>query len=255
MSTFNNLPKPFQSADVMFYYELLQKKKVSLILKRVFDFTVSLLMLVIISPILLVIGIIIRLDSKGAAVFKQERITQYGRSFYIYKFRTMYTGSERGSQVTLKNDRRVTRIGKFLRKYRLDELLQLVNILKGDMSFVGTRPEVKKYVNLYTDRMYATLLLPAGVTSLASIEYKDEDTLLASADNSDETYVNEILPEKMRYNLEYIEKFNFFFDLKIMFMTVSAVFGKDSAANKETGENADVNVNANEKRDEVKINV
>ena len=225
MSTFNNLPKQFQSADVMFYYELLQKKKVSLILKRIFDFTVSLLMLVIISPILLIIGILIRFDSKGAAVFKQERITRYGRSFYIYKFRTMYTGSERGSQVTLKNDRRVTRIGKFLRKYRLDELLQLVNILKGDMSFVGARPEVKKYVDLYTDRMYATLLLPAGVTSLASIEYKDEDTLLASAENSDETYVNEILPEKMRYNLEYIEKFSVFYDFYLLCKTVVAVFG------------------------------
>ena len=231
LKNFDDLPEQFKNDDVFLYYNILKKKKVSLFFKRIFDFVVSLLMLIVISPILIIIGLLIKIDSKGPIIFKQERITQYGKRFYIYKFRTMYSGSEYGSQVTLKNDSRITCIGLFLRKFRLDELLQLINILKGEMSFVGARPEVKKYVDCYSDEMYATLLLPAGVTSLASIKYKDEDRLLASADDADDVYVNEILEQKMEYNLEYIKEFLFWKDIQIMFATVTAVLKKEPVQN------------------------
>lgn len=209
------------------YTAILEKKKLSIAIKRIFDVVVSLIALIVLSPIILIIAIAIKLDSPGPVVFKQERITKHGKTFKIYKFRTMLVNAEQlGSQVTVDNDPRITRTGKVLRKYRLDEFLQLINILKGEMSFVGTRPEVRKYVDAYSDEMYATLLLPAGVTSLASIKYKDEDTLLSNTDNVDDTYINEILPEKMRYNLEYIRNFSFFYDIKIMIMTVFAVIKK-----------------------------
>ena len=227
MKTIYKLPKSFHSDKILPYYEILTKKKVSLLLKRVFDFTIALLMLITLSPILAIIAILIKYDSEGSIIFKQKRVTKYGKIFCIYKFRTMYTGSEKGSNVTLKNDNRVTRVGANLRKYRLDELLQLVNILKGDMSFVGTRPEVEKYVNNYSDEMLATLLLPAGVTSLASIYYKDEEKLLDSADDTDKVYVEEILPAKMYYNLKAIKDFSLWNDIRIMFMTVLAVCGKE----------------------------
>lgn len=227
MKNIYKLPKIFYNDKVLPYYEVLAKKKVSLLLKRVFDFTVALLMIITLSPILAIIAMLIKFDSEGSIVFKQKRVTKYGKIFYIYKFRTMYTGSEKGSNVTLKNDNRVTRVGANLRKYRLDELLQLVNILKGDMSFVGTRPEVEKYVNNYSDEMLATLLLPAGVTSLASIYYKDEEKLLDSADDTDQVYVEEILPAKMHYNLKAIINFSLWSDIRIMFMTVLAVCGKE----------------------------
>lgn len=232
----NCLPDKFQNEIVSVYCEMLQKKRISLVMKRMFDFIVSLLMLIILSPIIFIIGVLIRIDSNGSVVFKQERITKYGKIFYIYKFRTMYIGSDKGSQVTLKNDDRVTKVGRILRKYRLDELLQLINILKGEMSFVGTRPEVKKYVDEYTPEMYATLLLPAGVTSLASIKYKDEERLLASSENADDIYINEILKQKMKYNLEYIRGFSFFGDIKLMFLTVVAVLKKDEYVEKEAEE-------------------
>ena len=224
---FNELPKTLQNNEVLYYYEILSKKRLSLFAKRVFDIVVSLLLLVIISPILAIIAILIKTDSSGRVVFKQKRVTRYGKTFYIYKFRTMYEGSEKGSNVTLKNDSRITHIGMTLRKYRLDELLQLFNILKGDMSFVGTRPEVEKYVNSYSDEMMATLLLPAGVTSLASIYYKDEADLLDNIDDMDKMYVKEILPAKMYYNLKGIKNFSFWVDIKIMFMTVLAMLGKE----------------------------
>lgn len=224
---FTELPKRLQNNEVLYYYEILSKKRLSLFTKRVFDIVVSLLLLVIISPILVIIAILIKTDSRGKVVFKQKRVTRYGKVFYIYKFRTMYEGSEKGSNVTLKNDNRITHIGMTLRKYRLDELLQLFNILKGDMSFVGTRPEVEKYVNCYSDEMLATLLMPAGVTSLASIYYKDEANLLDNIDDMDKVYVKEILPAKMYYNLKGIKSFSFLGDIKIMFMTVLAMFGKE----------------------------
>lgn len=224
LKKWEELPKEFQTEEVKVYYDILSKKKGSLFLKRVFDVIVSLIMLIILLPLFVILGIAIKIDSKGPIFFRQERITQYGRTFRIFKFRTMVNNAEKlGTQVTVGNDSRITRVGSFIRNCRLDEISQLLNILKGDMTFVGTRPEVKKYVNHYTKEMIATLLLPAGVTSLASIKYKDEAELLEKSENPDETYIEEILPEKMKYNLQSIEKFNFIEDIKIMFMTALAV--------------------------------
>jgi len=185
------------------------------------------LMLIALLPVLIVISIMIATDSKGSVFFLQERITQYDRKFRIHKFRTMVADAEsKGAQITVKNDKRVTKVGAMLRKYRLDELPQLIDILEGNMSFVGTRPEVTKYVKRYTPEMMATLLLPAGVTSLASILYKDEVELLNGAEDTDKAYVEQILPAKMYYNLKQIEQFSLGNDMKLIFMTLFAVMGK-----------------------------
>lgn len=224
LKCWDDLPKNMQTEAVRPYYDMLKKRKISLLFKRVFDIIGSIIMLVIFSPIMIILSIAIALDSKGGVFFRQERITQYGRKFYIHKFRTMVANAENlGSQVTVSNDMRVTKIGAKIRKYRLDELPQLIDILQGNMSFVGTRPEVTKYVERYTPEMLATLLLPAGVTSEASIKYKDEERLLQNADNADEVYINKVLPEKMEYNLISLDKFNFFSELGIMIKTVLAV--------------------------------
>lgn len=224
VKNWENLPDNMQTDSVRQYYEALRKKQVQLVAKRVFDVVVSLILLVVLSPVFLILWIAIRVDSRGAALFQQIRVTQYGREFRIYKFRTMVVDAEKlGAQVTTKGDSRVTRVGRFLRKCRLDELPQLVNILKGDMSFVGTRPEVPRYVAAYSDVMWATLLLPAGVTSTASIEYKDEDRLLSNAEDADKTYIDAILPEKMKYNLQYLLDYSFWKDIKIMIKIVLAV--------------------------------
>ena len=224
LKKWEELPKEFQTEEVKKYCNILSKKKGSLFLKRVFDVIVSLIMLIILLPVFIILGIAIKIDSKGPVFFRQERITQYGRTFRIFKFRTMVNNAEKlGTQVTVGNDSRITRVGSFIRNCRLDEISQLLNILTGDMTFVGTRPEVKKYVDYYTKEMMATLLLPAGVTSFASIYYKDEAELLEKSENPDKTYIEEILPEKMKYNLQSVEKFNFLEDIKIMFMTALAV--------------------------------
>lgn len=224
LKNWEELPKELQTEEVRPYYEVLKKKRLSLILKRIFDIVVSLVMLIILLPVFILLGIAIKVDSSGPIFFRQERITQYGRTFRIFKFRTMVNNAEKlGTQVTVGNDSRITKVGSFIRDCRLDEISQLLNILTGDMTFVGTRPEVKKYVDHYTNEMMATLLLPAGVTSFASIYYKDEAELLEKSNNPDKTYIREILPEKMKYNLQSIEKFNFMEDIKIMFMTVLAV--------------------------------
>ncbi|EOU1756638.1 sugar transferase [Clostridium perfringens] len=224
LKCWDDLPKNMQTEAVRPYYDILKKRKISLLFKRVFDIIVSIIMLVILSPIMIILSIAIVLDSKGGVFFRQERITQYGRKFYIHKFRTMVANAENlGSQVTVSNDVRVTKIGAKIRKYRLDELPQLIDILQGNMSFVGTRPEVTKYVEKYTPEMLATLLLPAGVTSEASIKYKDEERLLQDSDNVDEVYIKKVLPEKMKYNLMSLDKFNFFSELGIMIKTALAV--------------------------------
>lgn len=224
MKKWENLPKELQIEEVREYYDALQLHKGGLLAKRIFDIIMSSILLVFVSPILLVLGVLIKLDSPGPVMFRQVRVTTYGKEFHIFKFRTMVNHADTmGSQVTTKGDARVTRMGKLLRGCRLDELPQLVNILKGEMTFVGTRPEVPKYVQCYTDEMKATLLLPAGVTSRASIEYKDEERLLENAENADEVYIRQVLPEKMKYNLEAIKKFSFLEDIKTMFATVIAV--------------------------------
>ncbi|WP_455012284.1 sugar transferase [Mogibacterium timidum] len=213
-----------KSDEVKVYYDILNSRKGSLIAKRIFDFAISLLMTIILSPILLVLIILIKLDDPGPAFFRQVRITTYGRAFRIFKFRTMVVNAEElGTQVTKENDPRVTRIGNKLRKYRLDELPQLLNIITGDMSFVGTRPEVPRYVNCYSEEMLATLLLPAGVTSEASIMYKDENELIGNAEEPDKVYVEKVLPDKMRYNLDALRNFSFWCELKTMFRTIGAV--------------------------------
>ena len=224
MKKWSELPQNMQSDAVREYYDILNSKTASLIFKRLFDIVVSSVLIVICSPIMLILAICIKIDSKGPVMFRQRRVTTYNRVFRIFKFRTMVNDAEKkGTQVTTNNDPRVTKVGKLIRGCRLDELPQLFNVFLGDMTFVGTRPEVEKYVAAYTDEMMATLLLPAGITSVASIKYKDEERLLEAAENTDEVYINEVLPEKMKYNLEALKNFSFFGDIKIMFQTVFAV--------------------------------
>ncbi len=222
----NQLPEYMQTDAVRPYYDQLKKKEISLFLKRIFDIVVSLVLIVLLSPLLLVLSILIVLDSKGGVFYRQERVTQYGRKFRIFKFRTMVADADKiGTQVTVSNDSRITRVGSVIRKYRLDEIPQLFNILLGDMSLVGTRPESTHYVKHYAPEMFATLLLPAGVTSEASIKYKDEAELLNKADDVDKVYIEKVLPGKMKYNLESISNFSFIKDIETMFRTVIAVFG------------------------------
>lgn len=224
LKNWNKLPEYMRTDEVRPYYDLLQRKKLSLFFKRVFDIVVSLIMIILCSPILLIISILIVKDSKGGVFYRQERVTQYGRVFRIFKFRTMVQNADQiGTQVTVSNDSRITKVGSKLRDCRLDELPQLFNIFLGDMTFVGTRPESVHYVKSYTNEMYATLLLPAGVTSEASIEYKDEADLLDKPDDVDCVYINEVLPEKMKYNLNSIKEFSFFKEIATMFRTVFAV--------------------------------
>ena len=228
LKKYEDLPENLKNNEVKKYYDILSKKRISLFFKRFFDILFSFILLVLVFPFIIILGIIIKCDSKGPVFYKQERITMYGRKFKIYKFRTMVQNADKiGNLVTSKDDNRITKVGSKIRKLRIDELPQLINILKGDMSFVGTRPEVEKYVNAYSDEMKATLLMRAGVTSIASISYKDEDEIIAKyqalGENTDDIYVSKVLPEKMKYNLEYIEKFNIISDIKICFKTVIGV--------------------------------
>lgn len=225
LKKWEDIPREMQTEEVKRYYDLLNNKRNSLLLKRIFDIVVSSLMIVLVSPVLLGIAIWIKTDSKGPVFYRQERITQYGRRFRIFKFRTMVTNADKmGTLVTTKNDSRITKVGEKIRKCRLDEIPQLFNIWLGEMSFVGTRPEVQKYVDAYTDEMMATLLLPAGVTSLASINYRNEDEILSEyVDENhsvDEVYIEKILPQKMEYNLAYLKTFSIWEDMKLCVKTV-----------------------------------
>jgi len=216
-----------QTPEVKKYYDILKKKRTGLFFKRVFDLVVALIALVILSPVYLILAIAIKIDSPGPVFYRQERVTQYGKRFRIHKFRTMVQNADKGAQVTVNNDSRITRVGRVIRNCRLDEIAQLIDVIQGTVTLVGVRPESPKYVAAYTDEMMATLLLPAGVTSLASIYYKDEAKLLEGVEDVDKAYIEDILPAKMYYNLKGIEKFSFFGDIKIMFMTVFAVLGKE----------------------------
>jgi len=220
------LPPELQTEDVHYYYDILNKKRFSLFLKRLFDIVISILMLIALSPIFLITAIAIKIDSPGPVFYRQIRVTQYNRQFRIFKFRSMVQNADKGSQVTVKEDSRVTRVGRFIRKYRLDEIGQLIDVLRGTMTFVGTRPEVPKYTKQYTSEMMATLLLPAGVTNLTSMYYSDEAKLLNTADDTDKMYVEQILPRKMYFNLKGIEEFSLLGDIKLMIMTLLAVCGK-----------------------------
>lgn len=228
MKRWNDIPDFMKNKEVKKYYDILSSKKIDLFFKRLFDVIASLLGLIIASPILLVLAIAIKIDSKGPVFYRQERITRYGKKFKIFKFRTMVCNADKiGSLITVGNDSRITKVGNLIRKSRLDEFPQLINVLIGDMTFVGTRPEVEKYVNKYDDKMKATLLMRAGITSNASIEYRNEDEVinkyLKKGETVDDIYVNRVLPKKMKYNLEDIEKFNIFRELKICINTVIAV--------------------------------
>lgn len=227
MVNYEEIPMFMKNEVVAKYHKMLMRKKYILFFKRVFDLVFSLIMAIILFPVLIMTCIIIKCDSPGKVIFKQKRITQCGRVFDIFKFRTMVEDAEKiGTQVTTGDDPRITKCGKWLRKYRIDELPQIFNIIRGELSFVGPRPEVQKYVLQYTDEMLATLLIPAGVTSLASIVYKDESKMLENANNPDEVYVKEVLPQKMKYNIEYIEKMSIAYDIKIILKTICAVLKK-----------------------------
>lgn len=218
------LPEKMRTREVRRYYNIIVRHSGWFKVKRVMDICVSLVLLAILLIPMGIIALMIKTDSQGPVFFRQERVTQYGKIFKIYKFRTMVdNASQLGSQVTVNNDSRITRVGKLLRKYRLDEFPQLFNILAGDMTLVGTRPEVVKYVKEYSGEMYATLLLPAGLTSRTSIAYKDEDKLLKDAKDADKVYVNEILPVKMIYNLESLRRFGVREDMTVMWNTFVSV--------------------------------
>ena len=223
-----DLPAFMQTPEVRPYWEILNKKRAQLLLKRVFDVFAASVFLVILSIPMLIIAVWIKLDSEGTVYYRQERVTTYGRHFRIHKFRTMVNNADKiGSTVTVGNDSRITKIGSKLRHLRLDELPQVFDVIRGDMSFVGTRPEAVKYVEKYELEYYATLLMPAGITSEAAIRYKDEEKLLDAADDVDKVYVEQVLPEKMKWNLESIQKFSFMREIITMFRTVFAVLGKD----------------------------
>ena len=228
LKDWEDLPEQMRTDAVRPYYDAVCARRGGLIVKRLFDIAASLILLVILSPIFAVLAIAIKLDSPGPVFFRQTRVTQYGKTFRIFKFRTMVQNADKiGAQVKVGADPRITRVGKFIRDCRLDEICQLLNVLSGDMTFVGTRPEVPKYVAAYTPEMWATLLLPAGITSEASILYKDEAVLLNQAENVDEAYVRLVLPGKMKYNLDAILNFSIRFEFRTMLRTVFAVLGKN----------------------------
>lgn len=228
LKKWEDLPDFIKNDEVRPYYDSLKRKKVSLILKRLFDLIGGLVLLCILAIPMLIIAAMIKLDSKGPVFYRQERITTYGKHFRIHKFRTMVNNADRiGSAVTVGNDSRITKVGAALRGCRLDELPQVFDLISGNMSFVGTRPEAVKYVERYKPEYMATLLLPAGITSEASIRYKDEAELLDAAEDVDRVYTEDVLPGKMKYNLESIRTFSFIKDIITMVRTVFAVLGKD----------------------------
>lgn len=233
LKKWEELPDFMRTEEVRPYYEALKKKRLSLVLKRMMDLVGGLILLIILAIPMAIIAVMIKLDSEGPVFYRQERITTYGKHFKIHKFRTMVSNADKiGSAVTVGNDSRITKVGAKLRGCRLDELPQVLDLISGNMSFVGTRPEAVKYVEKYKPEYYATLLLPAGITSEASIRYKDEAELLEAADDVDKVYMEEVLPGKMKYNLKSIKEFSFWGDIVTMFRTVFAVMGKDYSEEK-----------------------
>lgn len=228
LTSWEKLPDQLRIPEVRPYYDILNKKRFSLFVKRLFDYAAAIILLVLLAIPMLVIAVWIKADSEGPVFYRQERVTKDGKHFRIHKFRTMVVNADQiGTAVTVGNDKRITKAGEKLRRMRLDELPQLFDVIGGDMSFVGTRPEAVKYVEQYAPEYYATLLLPAGITSEASIRYKDEDKLLSAADDVDRVYMEQVLPEKMKWNLGEIRDFRLLRELMTMFRTVGAVAGKD----------------------------
>ncbi len=228
LTSWEKLPESIRIPEVRPYYDILNKKRFSLLIKRLFDLFASIVLLILLAVPMIVIAVWIKADSEGPVFYRQERVTRDGKHFRIHKFRTMVVNADRiGTAVTVGNDKRITNAGEKLRNLRLDELPQLLDVLKGDMSFVGTRPEAVKYVERYEPEYYATLLLPAGITSEASIRYKDENRLLSAADDVDRTYLEQVLPDKMKWNLQELRRFRLLRELGTLFRTVAAVCGKD----------------------------
>ena len=228
MRTEHQMPQFMKNHYTLEAVKVLEKKKATLVFKRLFDICLSLILLVILSPVFLVLAICIKLEDGGPIFYRQQRITTYGRIFRIFKFRTMILNADKmGPLVTQDNDSRITKIGKKIRDFRLDEIAQLINVLIGDMTFVGTRPEVQKYVDAYSEEMMVTLLLPAGITSRSSIEFRNEADKISKwmeqGLTADEAYIQKILPEKMRYNIDYISELSITQDIKVMLQTVFAV--------------------------------
>ena len=228
LKKWEDLPEFMKTPEVKPYWEILNKRRGQLVLKRIFDFIVALILFVILAIPMAIIAVMIKVEDPGPVLYRQERVTTYGKHFRIHKFRTMVVNADKiGTAVTVGADPRITKVGAKLRHLRLDELPQVFDVLQGTMSFVGTRPEAVKYVERYKPEYNATLLMPAGITSEASIRYKDEDKLLNAADDVDEVYVNEVLPAKMVWNLESVRRFRFLREILTMFRTVFAVLGKD----------------------------
>ena len=228
LKQWDDLPGFMKCPEVRPYWEVLNRKRGQLILKRDFDLVVGIILLIFLAIPMAIIAWMIKREDQGPVFYRQERVTTYGKHFRIHKFRTMVVNADKiGTTVTVGNDSRITKVGRKIRRLRLDELPQVFDVILGDMSFVGTRPEAVKYVERYKPEYNATLLMPAGITSEASIRYKDEDRLLNAADDVDEVYVNEVLPAKMKWNLESIHRFRFLREILTMFRTVLAVMGKE----------------------------
>ena len=228
LKRWEDLPDFMRTPEVRPYWEVLDKKRGQLVVKRIFDFAAAIVLLVLLAVPMAVIAVMIKLDSPGTVFYRQERVTTYGKHFRIHKFRTMVNNADKiGTAVTVGNDSRITKIGARLRRLRLDELPQVFDVIAGDMSFVGTRPEAVKYVEQYKPEYNATLLLPAGITSEASIRYKDEYKLLDAADDVDKVYMEQVLPAKMRWNLESVRRFRFLREILTLIRTVFAVLGKE----------------------------
>ena len=225
-----DLPDFMKTPEVREYYDILNARRVDLFFKRVWDIFVATVIILVIWWFMAGLSLAIVLDSRGPVFYRQERVTRYGERFRIFKFRSMVADADKkGASVTQDHDPRITKVGKFVRKIRADEFCQVLDILRGKMTFVGTRPEIPKYVEHYTPEMMATLLMPPGATSECSIFYKDEEQILQglSPEEADKVYVEKILPEKMKYNLAMLKKFTFGYECKIMWNSVWAVLGKE----------------------------
>ncbi len=224
LTDWNELHAEMKNDAVRRYYDILSSKKGSLLVKRCFDAAAAFTLLALLSPLFAGLAAAVRLDSPGPAFYRQKRVTRDGREFRLHKFRSMRTDADKGLHLTSGDDPRITKTGRFIRKYKLDELPQLIDVLKGDMTFVGTRPEVPEYVSKYTPEMFATLLIPAGITSKASVIYKDESSLMSGETDTEKVYLEKILPDKMRCNLSELEEFSLLNDLRVMLDTVAEVF-------------------------------
>lgn len=228
LTSWDKLPDSMRIPEVRPYYDYLYRKRTMLFFKRLFDLIVAALLLVLLALPMLIIAVWIKTDSDGPIFYRQERVTRDGKRFRIHKFRTMVANADQiGTAVTVDKDKRITKVGERLRSLRLDELPQVLDVLSGNMSFVGTRPEAVKYVKQYKPEYFATLLLPAGITSEASIRYKNENELLNAADDVDRVYLEKVLPDKMEWNLAEIKRLSLLRELGTLFRTVAAVCGKN----------------------------